>query len=69
MASDNVLMSIEGISVNRGLNRVLDKFDFKLFQGEIVALNGENGCAVRVAQPALNGEIGRAVPVAQPSRL
>jgi len=44
MASDNVLMSIEGISVNRGLNRVLDKLDFKLFQGEIVALNGENGC-------------------------
>jgi ABC-type multidrug transport system ATPase subunit len=44
MTSDNVLMSIEGISVNRGLNRVLDKLDFKLFQGEIVALNGENGC-------------------------
>lgn len=44
MTSDKVLMSIEGISVNRGLNRVLDKLDFKLFQGEIVSLNGENGC-------------------------
>ena len=44
MGQAKVLLSLENISVMRGMNIVLEEFSLRVHSGEIVALNGENGC-------------------------
>ena len=44
MSQARVLLSLENISVMRGMNMVLEDFTLRVHSGEIVALSGENGC-------------------------
>ena len=44
MSGVKVLLSLEKVTVNRGLNPVLDNFSLRVNSGEIVGLSGENGC-------------------------
>ena len=44
MSEVKVLLSLEKVTVNRGLTTVLENFSLRVNSGEIIGLSGENGC-------------------------
>jgi ABC-type multidrug transport system ATPase subunit len=44
MSGVKVLLSLENVTVNRGMNAVLEDFSLRVNSGEIIGLSGENGC-------------------------
>jgi len=49
------LLSMQDVSVRRGLSRVLDRFSVSVNSGEVVLLKGENGCGKSTVVEAAAG--------------